>query len=147
VSVVLTYVFEDFDSIVYIPHRVQHSLWFLCAGPSSGWRLPFVLVSAPAILLAFLMLFTTEEPLRGGMESALAAHVHQPESSFVYTERLSWMKVWKLVRIHTNILIITQGLFGCLPWGMLLTFMNDYLSQNKGLSVATATTVSARHSF
>ena len=37
-----------------------------------------------------------------------------------------------------------QGLFGCLPWGMLLTFLNDYLSQNKGLSVPVATVVS-RH--
>lgn len=34
-----------------------------------------------------------------------------------------------------------QGLFGCLPWGMLLTFLNDYLSQNKGLTVPTATAV------
>eukprot|EP00887_Chlorella_sp_A99_P001012 scaffold5.g1012.t1 len=34
-----------------------------------------------------------------------------------------------------------EGLFGCLPWGMILTFLNDYLSQNKGLAVPTATTV------
>ena len=34
-----------------------------------------------------------------------------------------------------------QGLFGCLPWGMILTYFNDFLSQNKGLSVQAATLV------
>ena len=34
-----------------------------------------------------------------------------------------------------------QGLFGCIPWGMILTYLNDYLSQNKGLSVQGATAV------
>lgn len=34
-----------------------------------------------------------------------------------------------------------QGLFGCLPWGMILTYLNDYLSQNKGLRIQTATLV------
>ncbi len=28
-----------------------------------------------------------------------------------------------------------QGLPGCLPWGMILTFLNDFFSQDKGLSV------------
>ena len=32
-----------------------------------------------------------------------------------------------------------QGLFGCLPWGMILTYLNDYLAQNRGLSVQSAT--------
>ena len=35
----------------------------------------------------------------------------------------------------------TQGLPGCLPWGMFLTFFNDFLSQQKGLSVPVATMV------
>lgn len=46
------------------------------------------------------------------------------------------------MRIPTNVLVISQGVFGCLPWGMILTFLNDYLSQNKGLSVQMATSVS-----
>jgi hypothetical protein len=65
----------------------------------------------------------------------------------VYDERISWAKTNKLVRIPTNILIIGQGLFGCLPWGMLLTFLNDYLAQNKGLGVSTATLVSFQSAY
>lgn len=34
-----------------------------------------------------------------------------------------------------------QGLFGCLPWGVMQTYINDYLHQQKGLSVELATTV------
>jgi predicted MFS family arabinose efflux permease len=34
-----------------------------------------------------------------------------------------------------------QGLFGCLPWGMILVFLNDFLAQNKGLSVQQSTFV------
>jgi hypothetical protein len=40
-------------------------------GPAAGWRLPFVLAAAPAILLAFLVYFTVEEPKRGAQEEAV----------------------------------------------------------------------------
>ena len=46
-----------------------------------------------------------------------------------------------LLRVPTNLLVFIQGLFGCLPWGVLLTYLTDYLAQNKGLSVPTATVV------
>lgn len=42
---------------------------------------------------------------------------------------MGWSKVRQLLRSPSNLLIICQGLPGCLPWGMLLTFMNDYLAQ------------------
>ena len=42
-----------------------------CAGPYAGWRLPFVIVAVPTLLLAVLMLLTAEEPPRGVTEAAL----------------------------------------------------------------------------
>ncbi len=108
------------------------------AGPAIGWRAPFVIVAVPTLALAALMMATTEEPARGGTEAALqAAWAAQPE--FEYSERVTWPKVGALLRVRTNLLVILQGLPGCLPWGMLLTFLNDYLAQDRGLSVATAT--------
>ena len=109
-------------------------------GSSIGWRWPFVIVAFPAIALATLMLLTTEEPIRGSTEAALQQQ-WDSDAAFEYSERISWAKVGRLVRIPTNILVISQGLPGCLPWGMLLTFLNDYLAQDKGLTVATATTI------
>lgn len=34
-----------------------------------------------------------------------------------------------------------QGLPGCLPWGVMQTYINDYLHLNKGFSVEMATVV------
>jgi MFS family permease len=34
-----------------------------------------------------------------------------------------------------------QGLFGCLPWGVMQTYLTDYLHQQRGLSIQLATTV------
>jgi predicted MFS family arabinose efflux permease len=109
-------------------------------GSSVGWRWPFVIVAIPAIALATLMLLTTEEPVRGSTEAALQQQ-WDSDANFEYSERITWTKVGRLVRIPTNILVISQGLPGCLPWGMLLTFLNDYLAQDKGLKVTTATTI------
>ncbi len=36
---------------------------------------------------------------------------------------------------------VAQGLPGSLPWGVLLTFLNDFLSQHKGMTIAEATLV------
>ena len=40
-------------------------------GPAYGWRLPFLLAAAPAILLALLLVATVDEPERGAMEDAV----------------------------------------------------------------------------
>jgi predicted MFS family arabinose efflux permease len=44
-------------------------------------------------------------------------------------------------RLRVPVVLLLQGLFGCLPWGVVQTYINDYLHQQKGLSVELATTV------
>jgi predicted MFS family arabinose efflux permease len=34
-----------------------------------------------------------------------------------------------------------QGLPGCLPWGVMQTYINDYLHLNKGYSVEMSTVI------
>lgn len=109
-------------------------------GSAIGWRWPFVIVAIPAILMATLMVFTTSEPARGAREALVKEHM-EGDANFVYNEQITWKKVGKLLRIKTNILLIVQGIFGSLPWGMLLSYMNDYLSQQKGLTVNMATLI------
>ena len=71
------------------------------------------------------------------------------DANFVYSERITMKQSIALLRVPTNMYVFIQGLFGCLPWGVLLTYLTDYLAQDKGLSVPTATMVSidSLHSF
>lgn len=89
-------------------------------GPATNWRLPFVLVSIPALLVALLMLFTVDEPPRGGFEEALrevyvakAPGQQQPSSptALAYKETITWAKVKVLLTIRSNWLCIAQ--VGC----------------------------------
>jgi translation initiation factor 4G len=40
---------------------------------------------------------------------------------------------------QSNGILLRQGLFTSLPWGIIFVFLNDYLSQEKGFSVPDAT--------
>ena len=45
----------------------------------------------------------------------------------------------ELLKSKTVLLTLLQGAPGCIPWGIVNTFLNDYLSQDCGMSVQTAT--------
>lgn len=40
-------------------------------GPATNWRVPFVVVAAPSLVMALVMQLTTTEPPRGAFEEAL----------------------------------------------------------------------------
>ena len=44
-----------------------------------------------------------------------------------------------LFNTPTAVLSYCQGIPGCVPWGMIYTFLNDYFSDARGLSVSQAT--------
>jgi MFS family permease len=47
----------------------------------------------------------------------------------------------ELLQSKTVWLTLIQGAPGCVPWGIVNTFLNDYLSEDCGLSVQAATTI------
>jgi predicted MFS family arabinose efflux permease len=104
-------------------------------GPTHGWRLPFMIVAVPNFLLAPLFLATIREPLRGRTEAAVAASGHG------YSARITWAAYRQLFQIRTNLLVFVQGLFGTVPWGVFFVYLNDFLAQDKGYSVQTATAI------
>lgn len=116
-----------------------------------GWRAPFLVVAIPSLLCGAVMYSCVKEPVRG---EADAAHIHGAaigETSAlrkasaavpgnpVYEERITWEKLRILFGTPSFLLSLAQGVPGCLPWGMMFTFMNDYLHHNRGLSVLDAT--------
>lgn len=204
-------------------------------GPSLGWRAPFLIVAIPALICAFLVFFTVDDPVRGDQEQetrrlrgeekmeegvleartaspSLIPQSTQPQSYFVlvqddvsgksvahpaqrinsrevlvnegddhctidmdtfvgesdyynvesngrrgrsksmssdisgvglvqieYAERIDCDKVKKLFSTYSVAIVFIQGFPGCLPWGMIYVFLNDYFSTDRGLSVEGAT--------
>ena len=53
----------------------------------------------------------------------------------------SWGTFKLLFANKTAVLLFVQGIPGCLPWGLVAVFMSDYLSDDCGLSVESATIV------
>lgn len=58
-----------------------------------------------------------------------------------YSEKIDFTKIKALFLIKTVDLVFLQGFPGCLPWGMISVFLNDYFSANRGMSVAEATQI------
>ena len=48
---------------------------------------------------------------------------------------VSWKTTWELFKIPTFSLILFQSLPVCLVWGVFSVFLNDYLAQDRGLSI------------
>ena len=105
-------------------------------GPVQGWRLPFILVAIPNLVIAVLFLFMADEPKRGSGEEALHAAV---EAGAEYTERIHLSDLKKLFSNKTNLLLFFQGIPGSMPWGFFFTFLVDFYHSNKGYSVQDAT--------
>ena len=56
-----------------------------------------------------------------------------------YNESITWDKVCLLLHTPTIVLIYIQGIPGCIPWGMVYVYLNDYLSHNQHLTIIHAT--------
>ena len=137
-------------------------------GPTFGWRVPFLIISIPALLCAAAVLFTVEDPERGGMEQAVREHrrrrdAEENQSSSIemaplddqimsagdptgrhneividspeFDIRLHWATFLALLSTPTVLLALLQGAPGCVPWGIVNAFLNDFLSENRGMSV------------
>mmetsp|Transcript_25351 Transcript_25351/g.37899 ORF Transcript_25351/g.37899 Transcript_25351/m.37899 type:complete len:213 (+) Transcript_25351:1348-1986(+) len=46
----------------------------------------------------------------------------------------------QLFRTKSVIILLAQGMPGCIFWGVVNTYLNDYLAEDRGLSVEAATT-------
>lgn len=103
-------------------------------GPANawGWRAPFAVVAVPVFILAPIFLFTTKDPVRGAQDI-------EPGGG-TYDEKFDWSKFKILLKNKTAILIFLQGIPGSLPWGVMLTYFQDFLVQNIGPLVGGITT-------
>lgn len=104
-------------------------------GPTYGWRVPFLLVSVPSICLAGLIRIFVVDPRHS--KNRPVAKLLPGESTRLLP---SLDNIKAIFRVRTNQLVFAQAVPGCLPWGVIGTYLNDYFHE-QGLSVEGATTV------
>ena len=164
-------------------------------GPIFGWRIPFLIVSIPAMICALTILFCVSDPVRGGMEEAVRNHrlhnddIHNQDENDVvdyappplygrnsdessvemppldrgddnrynltvqnmneevivqsrfHKLHQQWTTFTSLLSIPTLLLALLQGAPGCVPWGIVNTYLNDFLAVDRNMSVQYATVV------
>jgi len=97
-----------------------------------------ILVAAPNFLFVLLFWLSVKEPPRGIAEESLKELI---ESGTVYTGKINFSLYRNIFKIKTNLLVLLQGLPGCIPWGVFFIYLNDFYAQDKGFSVETATLI------
>jgi translation initiation factor 4G len=106
-------------------------------GSCKGWPHAFYVSAVLTIMSAVLVLLLVREPIRGGKEAVLQAMLKHGTS---YERKLTWSGFCQTMRnSQSNMLLIWQGFFSSIPWGIIFVFLNDYLSQERGFSVPDAT--------
>lgn len=108
-------------------------------GPGKSWQYPFFASALLSLTAALMVIIWVREPVRGAKEKALQGLL---TSGSNYERQLTLTGFLDAMRKnHSNSLLLWQGFFTSLPWGIVFVFLNDYLSQEKGFSVPDATFV------
>jgi len=106
-------------------------------GSTQGWPHAFYVSGIVTLCLALLCWWLVKEPIRGGKEKVLQDMI---QAGTRYERKLTWQGFWHAMRHNkSNSILLFQGFFSSLPWGISFVFLNDYLSQEKGFSVPDAT--------
>ena len=106
-------------------------------GPSLGWTHPFVVSGVLNLVSAIAVAIWVQEPDRGAKEKVLQALI---ENGNKYERKLTWQGFVHAMQTNmSNKMLLWQGFFTSLPWGIVFVFLNDFLSQEKGFSVPDAT--------
>jgi len=89
-----------------------------------------------------------QSPLAGGESDVTAITEYKvvdktiaevEDNEVHYSEKIECSKLARLFQTISAVIIFIQGFPGCLPWGMIYVFLNNFLSTERGLSVPRAT--------
>ncbi|MGB9614640.1 MAG: MFS transporter [Fervidobacterium sp.] len=113
-------------SILGLAVSVGGILGMLVSGYTAGifgWRIPFILVSSPNLILIPLIWYYIEQPKRASCEEGFE------EGDAVYTYSIKISDYLNLFRIKTNLLLFFQGIAGTVPWGVIPFFLIEFLKR------------------
>ena len=135
-------------------------------GQAYGWRAPFALVAVPSCVFALIFRFFAAEPRRGSQER----REHSPNeivsesAEFSSALRLGRQEnaqmgadfgragkhevrgggaasLRQILERRSNLIIFLQGMPGCVPWSVILVYLNDYLVEDRGAPTKLAAVV------
>ena len=99
-------------------------------GPEYGWKLPFVIVAAPNFIILLLYALFGTEPKRG-----------QSDENVSSISDINLSVIRKIFSKKTNVLVFLQGAAGTVPWAVFFVYLTDYLAQDIGYTIQTASFV------
>jgi len=106
-------------------------------GVSLGWSHAFYVSGVASLVLAILCAWLIQEPVRGGKEKVLQDMI---QAGTRYDRKLTFAGFCHAMKHNkSNSILLWQGFFSSLPWGIIFVFLNDYLSQERGFTVPDAT--------
>ena len=93
-----------------------------------SWRAPFVVVGVLFVALAFVVWIAFVEPRRGAFDDT-GSDEDEPRAETAQRDLAA------VFRTPTALLVFLQGIPGCVPWGVIIVFLQDYLRADLGLSL------------
>lgn len=104
-------------------------------GPALGWRVPFMVVSAPNFLFVIGMLFAKEPP-RGAGEQEIREYMIEGKQ---YKGSLRLKDYLRLLKVPTNIWLFLQGIPGTVAWGIIPFYLIVFYQRYKHFPVQLGT--------
>ena len=105
--------------------------------PIYGWRIPFAVVSIPAMALTLFFGWYTKEPTRGSAEQILKDVIRddstdETSNALKYSEIMTLTKFLQLMKSKTFLLLTLSSIPNSLPWGFLMVYAQDFLVHDVG---------------
>ena len=101
-----------------------------------SWRAPFVVVGLLFFVLAVVVWTAFVEPRRGGFDGSDDMKMSDDEDESAPSRAAAAQRDLAAVfRTPTALLVFLQGIPGCVPWGVIIVYLQDYLQADLGLSL------------
>lgn len=106
-------------------------------GSNFGWRYPSIIIAIPNFFLAPLFYLFVKEPIRGETD----VRIKKPSrEGIVYNYPVKLSDFKRAITIKTNLFLNLQSILGCIPWGMLSSWIITFFVYVRGFSIPIATT-------
>jgi len=106
-------------------------------GDKVGWKRPFHISGMLSIVTSLMVLYFVREPVRGGKEKVLQEMI---ANGTKYDRKLTTEGfMHAMTQNKTNVILMLQSFSTSVPWGIIFTFLNDYFTQEQGMSVPAST--------